>query len=111
VGTSYLLSPESDTSAVHRAALAGPAAAETALTNLFSGRPARGIVNRLMKDLGPMSADVPAFPWASAALAPLRAAAEALGRGDFSSLWCGQNAAGAAARPAADVTRDLAAGF
>jgi nitronate monooxygenase len=109
VGTSYLLCPEAETSAVHRAALAG--AAETAVTNLFSGRPARGIVNRLMKDLGPTSAAAPAFPWASAALAPLRAKAEVLGRGDFSPLWCGQNAAGARAQPAADVTRALTAGF
>ena len=110
VGTSYLLCPEADTSAVHRAALTG--AGETAVTSLFSGRPARGIVNRLMKDLGPLSAAAaPAFPWASAALAPLRAKAEALGRGDFSALWCGQNAAGATGQPAADITRALAAAF
>jgi nitronate monooxygenase len=109
VGTSYLLCPEADTSAVHRAAIGGTAAGLTAVTNVFSGRPARGIVNRLMNDLGPMSAAVPTFPWASAALGPLRAKAEALGRGDFSPLWCGQNAAGATTRPAAEVTRALAA--
>ncbi|HEV7991289.1 MAG TPA: nitronate monooxygenase [Gemmatimonadaceae bacterium] len=107
VGTSYLLCPEATTSAPHRAALSGDAARETALTNLFSGGPARGIVNRLMREIGPMSEDLPAFPLASAALAPLRAAAERAGRGDFSPLWAGQNASGCSARPAAELTRAL----
>jgi nitronate monooxygenase len=79
----------------------------TALTNLFTGRPARGIVNRLMRELGPMSADAPAFPLAAAAIAPLRAKAEAMGRDDFSSLWAGQNASGCKEVPAATLTRDL----
>ena len=73
VGTAYLLCPEATTSAVHRAALKSEAARNTALTNLFTGRPARGIVNRLMRELGPMSAAVPAFPLATSAIAPLRA--------------------------------------
>lgn len=110
VGTAYLLCPEATTSAVHRAALASPAAAQTALTNLFSGRPARGIVNRLMRELGPMGA-APAFPHASAAVAPLRTAAEALGSGDFSPLWAGQNVSGCRAVPAAELTRALALGL
>ena len=108
VGTAYLLCPESTTSAVHRAALESSAAHETALTNLFSGRPARGIVNRLMRDVGPISALVPEFPLATAALAPLRAKAEAQGKGDFSPLWCGQNATGCKEIPAAKLTRELA---
>jgi len=82
-----------------------------ALTNLFTGRPARGIVNRLMKDLGPMSDLPPEFPLATSAVAPLRAKAESLGRGDFSPLWAGQNATGCREIPAADLTRELAAGF
>jgi len=110
VGTAYLLCPEATTSAVHRAALAGDAARHTALTNLFTGRPARGIVNRLMRELGPISAAAPAFPLATAAVAPLRAAAERAGSGDFSPLWSGQNAGGCRAVPAAQLTRDLAAG-
>ena len=73
VGTAYLLCPEATTSAVHRAALKGEAARRTALTNLFSGRPARGIVNRLMRELGPMSPAAPPFPLAAPAVAPLRA--------------------------------------
>ncbi len=108
VGSAYLLCPEATTSAVHRAALASPAVAHTALTRLFSGRPARGIVNRLILDLGAMNPVAPDFPLASAALAPLRAAAEAQGSGDFSPLWCGQNASGCRAVPAAELTRALA---
>lgn len=107
-GTAYLLCAEATTSAVHRAALASEDAAHTALTNLFSGGPARGIVNRLMRELGPIGAQVPAFPLASAALAPLRAAAERRGSGDFSPLWAGQNASGCRAMPAARLTRRLA---
>ena len=110
VGTAYLLCPEATTSAVHRAALKEDGAWATAITNVFSGRPARGIVNRLMRELGPMSALAPAFPLASAAVAPLRAAAEARGSGDFSPLWCGQNPSGCREVPAATLTRELAAG-
>lgn len=107
VGTSYLRCPEATTSPVHRAALAGESARNTALTNVFSGWPARGIVNRLMRDLGPMSSLAPAFPLAAGALAPLRAKAEAGGSGDFSPLWSGQNASGCKAIPAAQLTRAL----
>lgn len=110
VGTSYLLCDEATTSAVHRAALQGPGSARTALTNLFSGRPARGIVNRAMKEIGPIGAAVPAFPLASGAMAPLRSHAEKQGSGDFSPLWSGQNATGCRAVSAADMTRSLAAG-
>ncbi|MCX7894009.1 MAG: nitronate monooxygenase [Burkholderiales bacterium] len=111
VGTAYLLCPEATTSAVHRAALKSAAARHTALTNLFTGRPARGIVNRIMRELGPMSDLPPAFPLAVAALAPLRAKAEAAGSGDFSPVWSGQNASGCREVPAAELTRALAAGL
>jgi nitronate monooxygenase len=109
VGTAYLLCPEGTTSAVHRAALKSDAARETALTNVFTGRPARGIVNRIIRELGPMSAAAPEFPLATSAIAPLRAKAEAQGKGDFSPLWSGQNATGCKEIPAADLTRELAA--
>ena len=109
VGTAYLLCPEATTSAVHRAALKSEAAAHTALTNLFTGRPARGIVNRIMRELGPMSAAPPAFPLATSAIAPLRAKAESRGSGDFSPLWSGQNPRGCKEVPAAQLTRELAA--
>jgi len=108
VGTAYLLCPEATTSAVHRAALASDASRHTALTNLFTGRPARGIVNRVMRELGPMSDAPPAFPLATSAIAPLRAKAEARGLGDFSPLWSGQNPSGCKAEPAGRLTRELA---
>ena len=107
LGTVYLLCPEATTSAVHRAALRSEAARHTALTNLFTGRPARGIVNRVMRELGSISAAVPEFPLATAAIAPLRAKAEAQGLGDFSPLWSGQNPSGCKEVPAAQLTREL----
>ncbi len=109
VGTAYLLCPEATTSAAHRAALASDAARHTALTTLFTGRPARGIVNRLMRELGPMNPVAPAFPTATAAIAPLRQWAEQRGSGDFSPLWAGQNASGCQVAPAQALTRALAA--
>jgi len=109
IGTAYLLCPESTTSAVHRAALKSAAVRHTALTNLFTGRPARGIVNGLMKKLGPISDAAPAFPLATSAIAPLRARAESQGSGDFSPLWSGQNASGCKELPAARLTLELAA--
>jgi nitronate monooxygenase len=90
LGTAFLWTPEAMVAAVHRAALQTAADDQTALTNLFSGRPARGIVNRLMREQGPLRNDLPPFPTAGAALAPLRAKAEPEGLGDFQSLWAGQ---------------------
>jgi nitronate monooxygenase len=109
VGTTYLLCAEATTSAVHRSALKSEAARHTAVTNLFSGRPARAIVNRVVRELGPMRKGIPAFPLAVGAIAPLRAKAEAQGSGAFSPLWSGQNASGCKEVPAADLTRELAA--
>jgi nitronate monooxygenase len=109
VGTAYLLCPEATTSAVHRTALKSNAARHTALTNVFTGRPARGIVNRVIRQLGPMSPVAPAFPLATAAITPLRAHAEREGSGDYSPMWCGQNASGCKEIPAAQLTRELAA--
>jgi nitronate monooxygenase len=107
VGTAYLRTPEADTSAPHRAALASADADDSVFTNLFSGGLARGLRNQLIETLGPVSAAAPPFPYASAAVAPLRAHAEAEGRGDYSPLWAGQGVALARAEPAADVTRRL----
>ena len=111
VGTAYLLCPEATTSAVHRAALKSEAARNTALTNVFSGRPARGIVNRVIRELGPICPAAPEFPLAASAIAPLRAKAEAEGSGDFSPLWSGQNATGCREVPAGEITRALAQGL
>lgn len=109
IGTAYMLCPEATTSAVHRAALKSESAGHTALTNVITGGPARGIVNRIIRERGPMSALAPAFPLATSAIAPLRAKAESRGSGDFSPLWSGQNASGCKEIPAAQLTRELAA--
>ena len=111
LGTAFLLCPESDLRPAHRDALAHAAqhGGETALTNVFTGRPARGLVNRAMRELGPLSALAPAFPRAGDAMAPLRAAAEARGSGDFSPLWSGSAIAGCRVMPAGDLVRELAA--
>ncbi|MEY5097393.1 MAG: hypothetical protein RJA36_112 [Pseudomonadota bacterium] len=117
VGTAYLLCPEAQTGALHRAALQSAAAGHTALTNVFTGRPARGIVNRAMRELGQVEAGscispfAPAFPLAASDLAPLRAQAESRGRDDFTPLWAGQAAPLARAQPAAELTRALAEGW
>ena len=107
IGTAYLCSHEANTSTLHRAALQSPAAQHTALTTLFSGRPARGIVNRLMRELGPLNEAALAFPLATAAIAPLRTAAEAQGSSDFTPLWAGQNASRARSLSALDITREF----
>ena len=111
IGTAYMLCPEATTSAVHRAALQSKAAQHTALTNVFSGRPARGIVNRIIRELGPISSYAPAFPLAATALAPIRAKAEGMGSGDFSPLWSGQNVSGCKEISASVLTQELSAGL
>ncbi|MGY3945460.1 NAD(P)H-dependent flavin oxidoreductase [Aeromonas tecta] len=103
MGTAFLCCPEASTSALHRAAIHSEGGHHTALTNLFSGRPARGIVNRLMRELGPLSSIAPAFPYASSALSPLRRAAERGGDAGFSPLWAGQNVSGCHPLPAAEL--------
>ncbi len=111
VGTAYLCADEALTTPAHRAALRSEAARHTVLTNLVTGRPARGIVNRVMRELGPISAAPSEFPLATAAMAGLRAAAEKRGIQDFTHWWSGQNASGCQSAPAADITRALARGF
>jgi nitronate monooxygenase len=108
IGTGYLLCPEAKISAPYRSALRSTRDDGTVLTNVLSGRPARGIVNRLMREVGPISADAPQFPLASAAVQPLRAKAEAQGSGDFSPLWAGQAAALARELGAGELTVALA---
>ena len=111
VGTAYLLCPESTITPMHRAALKSEAARHTALTNLFTGRPSRCIVNRIVREMGGIDPAAPRFPLATAAIAPLRAKAEARGSSDFSPIWSGQNPAGCREIPAAELTRELVAGL
>lgn len=111
LGTTYLLCHETQTSGLHRAVLKSPDAAHTALTNLFSGRPARGIVNRAIRELGPFRDDIPPFPLAGNTLGALKKIAEQQGNSDFSSLWCGQNASGCREIAAGELTEMLGHGL
>lgn len=115
VGTAYLLCPEATPTPLHRQALRSDAAQHTALTNLFTGRPARGIVNRAMRELAAGTVGLnplaPAFPLAASAMAPLRAAAESAGRSDFTPLWAGQGAPACRPMPAGALTQALASGW
>jgi nitronate monooxygenase len=108
VGTAWLLCPEATTGPLHRAALRSDAARHTALTNVLTGRPARGIVNRVIRELGPMNPEVPPFPLPAPAMYPLRIAAERRGSTDFSSLWAGQNPTGCREIPAGELLHQLA---
>lgn len=108
LGTAYLLCPEAILSAVHRQALKNLQDNGTAITNVFSGRPARGIVNRLIREAGPMSPLAPPFPLASSAIAPLRKKSEAMGSPDFAQMWSGQAGGLCRELPAGDLTRQLA---
>ena len=109
IGTAYLFTPESLISDLHREALRNVRDDQTALTNVFSGRPARGILNRVMREVGPISESAPAFPTAGGALAPLKVAAEAQGSDDFTPLWSGQAAPLGREIGAGELTRTLAA--
>lgn len=109
VGSAYLRSPEATGSAIAKAALAEAKDDATFITNVMTGRPARGVINRVMREVGPVSADAPVFPHAATALAPLKTAAEKQGKADFTNLWAGQGVAMGGPIPAAELTRKLAA--
>ena len=108
IGTAYLRCPESTVSAPARAALAAADDESTVITNVMTGRLARGVANRVMREVGPISPDAPAFPHAATALAPLKAAAEKQGKVDFTNLWAGQALPLGRDVPAAELTRALA---
>ncbi|SAL23149.1 2-nitropropane dioxygenase, NPD [Caballeronia terrestris] len=109
IGTAYLFCPEVRLAAHYTKALREAVDDATALTNIFTGRPARGIVNRAMRELGPLSEDAPAFPLAGGALLPLKTKAEQAGSGEFTNHWSGQAARLAREMPAGEFTRVLAA--
>lgn len=108
IGTAYLVCPEAAVPELYRAALANADDTATVVTNVMTGRPARGISNRAIREIGPLSPVAPAFPFAATALAPLRTAAEKGGKDDFTPLWAGQAAALARPLPAAELTRQFA---
>ncbi|MGY2159737.1 NAD(P)H-dependent flavin oxidoreductase [Pseudomonas tolaasii] len=104
IGTAYLFTPEANVTASHHHALRNAQASETALTNLFTGRPARGIVNRVMRELGAINPAAPAFPTSGGALLPLKDKDEA----GFSNLWSGQALRLGKDISSYDLTRQLA---
>ncbi|MHC2438461.1 NAD(P)H-dependent flavin oxidoreductase [Bradyrhizobium sp. USDA 4451] len=108
IGTAYLRCPESKVTAQGRIALAQASDESTVITNVMTGRPARGVANRVMREVGPISPDAPAFPHAATALGPLKAAAEQQGKVDFTNLWAGQAVRMGKEMPAAELTRALA---
>jgi nitronate monooxygenase len=107
VGTAYLFCPEATTNPLHRAALNSDAAKTTVVTNLLTGRPARGMINRVMREIGPVNAAAPEFPLAATAIFALCQKAEAKGLSDFTTMWAGQNAALCREMPAAELTDSL----
>ena len=107
MGTAYLLCPEAKISPLHRQALKNSKDNETVVTNVFTGRPARGIVNRLIREVGPISDDAPEFPLAAGAVLPLRLKSETAGLHDFTPLWSGQAARLCRELPAAQLTKQL----
>ena len=108
IGTAYLFCPEAKLAAPHSVALRTARDNDTVLTNVFTGRPARGIINRIIREVGPISELAPAFPLAGGALAPLRSKTEPAGSGDFMALWSGQSASLGRELPAGELTRQLA---
>jgi nitronate monooxygenase len=108
IGTAYLRCPESKVTERARTALAQARDDSTVITNVMTGRPARGVANRAMREIGPVSPDAPAFPHAATAFGPLKIAAEKLGKTDFTNLWAGQAVRLGREMPAADLTRALA---
>ncbi len=108
IGSAYLRCPESRVGPAARAALAQAKDDSTVITNVMTGRPARGVANRAMSEVGPISPDAPAFPHAATALAPLKTAAEKLGRVDFTNMWAGQALPLGRELPADELTRTLA---
>ncbi|KXF81947.1 NAD(P)H-dependent flavin oxidoreductase [Enterovibrio coralii] len=111
VGSAFLLCDEAKTSDLHRVALQSSAVESTALTNIFSGRPARGIVNKAMEELGCINDRAPVFPYASIEMTPLRAAAEKQGLDAFTPLWCGANAKNIQKGSAKSIVESLMAGL
>jgi nitronate monooxygenase len=107
IGTAYLLCPEARISALYREALRNEEN-QTAVTNVFTGRAARAISNRMVREIGPMSKSAPDFPLAGRFSAPLRAASEARGLPDFTPMWSGQSARLAGELSAKELTQRLA---
>jgi nitronate monooxygenase len=108
LGTAYLLCPEAATSEPHRDALQDADSDATFVTNVFTGRPARALSNRLALEVGPIANGLPDFPLPMGPLAPLRAKAETQGNSDFTPFWSGQASPLGREMPAGELTLKLA---
>ncbi len=109
IGTGYLRCPEAAISPSYRRALETAGSGSTVVTNVFTGRPARAIVNRLVRELGPISRLAPAFPSAMTATRQLAAEATRQGDTDFTAFWAGEAVALSRALPAQELTAVLVA--
>lgn len=108
LGTAFLRCPESGAHPAYKAAIAEAGEGDTRVTRTFSGRPARGIVNRFMDEMAAHEDDLPPYPVQNALTGDIRAAAAKQNRPEFMSLWAGQGVAMARDLPAAEVVRLLA---
>jgi nitronate monooxygenase len=109
IGTGFLATAESGASEIHKAALQSPAARTTVLTRLFSGRPARGILNDLVRDLAAAEDQVPGYPVQNALMKSIRSGAYAQCDVEHASLWAGQAANLARRQSAGDYLTALIA--
>lgn len=107
MGTAFLACPESAIHPLHRQALSSAVDTDTRTTRIFSGRPARGIVNAMMEQLAGDELTVPAYPVQNALTAPLRRAAAVQGKASHMSLWAGQGVGAVRPMPAAQLVQLL----
>lgn len=107
IGTAYLFCDEANVGPIYQQALQAVQDDQTVITNVFTGRPARAVINTAVRELGPMVDDVYAFPVAASALQPLRVKSEVAGSSDFTPHWSGQ---AASLGPAPRKQTDSAAG-
>lgn len=105
LGTAFIACPESGASQVHKDALLAAREDDTRITEKFSGKPARGLVNRFMTEMA--QAPQLAFPAQNSITGKLRAASAKAGKPDCVALWAGQAAPLARALPAAELIRTL----
>ena len=109
MGTAFLTCPESAAHDVYRHALVKAADDETRITSAFSGRPARGLENRYIRDMATYQKTLPDFPINNTLTGPLRKASAEAGKEDFMALWSGQAAALSKSLPAAELVETLVA--
>jgi nitronate monooxygenase len=107
LGSALLRTPESGAGAAYREALATVEDIGTRQTRAFSGRPARGVINRIMNEIE-AGGDIPPYPLQNKLTSEIRSAAGEQGKADYLSLWAGQAAALARELPAEQVVREMA---